>query len=29
MRHAEVSRSTAETKIEVALGLDGQGRAEI
>ena len=29
MRHAKVSRSTAETKIEVAIGLDGQGRAEI
>ncbi len=29
MRHAKVSRSTAETKIEVEIGLDGQGRAEI
>lgn len=29
MRHAKVSRSTAETKIEVEIGLDGRGRAEI
>ncbi len=29
MRHAKVSRSTAETKVEVEIGLDGSGRADI
>jgi imidazoleglycerol-phosphate dehydratase len=29
MRRAKVSRSTAETRIEVEIGLDGSGRAEI
>jgi imidazoleglycerol-phosphate dehydratase len=29
MRHAKVSRATAETKIEVEIGIDGCGRAEI
>ncbi|MBW0006036.1 MAG: imidazoleglycerol-phosphate dehydratase HisB [Hyphomicrobiales bacterium] len=29
MRHAKVSRATAETNIEVEIGLDGSGRAEV